>query len=39
MTLTIPHNSPGTLVSDTEDLDKIQMGSLPTEASYAGGVG
>jgi len=39
ITQTTPHDSPWTLVSVAENLSKIQMGSPPTEAPSAGGVG
>jgi len=35
----MPHDSPGTLVSDAEDFGKTQTGSPPTEAPNSGGVG
>ena len=36
---TTPHDSPGLLFSDTENHGKTQMGSPPTEAPNAVGVG
>jgi len=39
ITQTTPHDSPGTLVSDAKDLGEIRLGSPPTGAPNAGGVG
>jgi len=38
ITQTIPHDNPGTLVSDAKDLLEIRPGSPPTRAPNAGGV-
>jgi len=35
----MPHDSDGTLVSDTKVHGEIEIGSPPTEATNAGGVG
>jgi len=39
ITQTTPHDSPGTQVSDAKDLNEIRLGSPPTRAPNAGGVG
>jgi len=39
ITLTTPHDSPATLVSDAKDLREIRPGSPPTRAPNAGGEG
>jgi len=36
---TTPHDSPGSLVFCAENVGRTQMGSPPTEATNAGGVG
>jgi len=39
ITQTTPHDGPGTLVSDAENLSKTQTESPPTGAQNAGGIG